>query len=76
MDGNAIQSNVAKEVLSSLVLDIPVIAVTKDERHRPKAITGPKDIIETHKYAILLANNEAHRYGVTFHRARRAKGLR
>ncbi len=76
VDGNAIQSNVAKEVLSSLVLDIPVIAVTKDERHRPKAITGPKDIIETHKYAILLANNEAHRYGVTFHRARRAKGLR
>lgn len=76
VDGNAIQSNVAKEVLSSLALDIPIIAVTKDERHRPKAITGPKDLVETHKYAILLANSEAHRYGITFHRARRSKGLR
>jgi excinuclease ABC subunit C len=76
VDGNAIQSNVAKEVLHSLALDIPIIAVTKDERHRPKAITGPKDLVETHKYAILLANSEAHRYGITFHRARRSKGLR
>jgi excinuclease ABC subunit C len=76
VDGNAIQSNVAKEVLHSLALDIPIIAVTKDERHRPKAITGPKDLVETHKYAILLANSEAHRYGIIFHRARRSKGLR
>lgn len=73
VDGNTIQSNVAREVLTSLGLAIPIIAVTKDERHRPKAITGPKDIVETHKYAILLANNEAHRYAITFHKARRAK---
>jgi excinuclease ABC subunit C len=76
VDGNAIQSNVAKEVLASLALDIPIIAVTKDERHRPKAITGPKELVETHKYAILLANSEAHRYGITFHRARRSVGLK
>ncbi len=73
VDGNLIQSNVAHEVLKTLKLTIPVVAVTKDERHRPKAITGPKDLVETHKYGILLANNEAHRYAVTFHRARRAK---
>ncbi len=75
VDGNIIQSNVSTEVLKGLALDIPVIAVTKDERHRPKAITGPKAIVETHKYAILLANNEAHRYGITFHKARRKKGF-
>ncbi len=75
VDGNAIQTNVAKEVLSPLRLRIPVVAVTKDERHRPKAITGPKEIVETHKYAILLANSEAHRYGITFHRARRKKSM-
>lgn len=76
VDGNIIQSNVAKEVLSALAVDIPIIAVTKDERHRPKAITGPKELVETHKYAILLANSEAHRYAITFHKARRVKGLR
>lgn len=76
VDGNVIQSNVAKEVLTSIGLDIPIVAVTKDERHRPKSITGPKDIVETNKYAILLANNEAHRYAVTFHKARRAKTLK
>jgi excinuclease ABC subunit C len=76
VDGNIIQSNVAASVLKDLALNIPVIAVTKDERHRPKSITGSKDIIEANKYAILLANSEAHRYAVTFHRARRAKMLK
>ncbi len=76
VDGNTIQSNVAREVLSSLALEIPIIAVTKDERHRPKAITGHKMLVETHKYAILLANSEAHRYAITFHKARRAKAMR
>lgn len=75
VDGNIIQSNVADGVLKDLELDIPIIAVTKDERHRPKAITGSKTIIETHKYAILLANNEAHRYAITFHKARRKKSF-
>lgn len=75
VDGNAIQINVAKEVLDSLKLKIPIIAVIKDEKHRPKAITGPKEIVETHKYAILLANSEAHRYGITFHKARRKKAF-
>ncbi len=76
VDGNTIQINVAKEVLSTLSLDIPIIAVTKDERHRPKAISGQKDLVENHKYAILLANSEAHRYGISFHRARRNKAFK
>ena len=75
VDGNIIQENVAKKVLNSLSLKIPVISVTKDERHRPKAITGPKEIVEVQKYAILLANNEAHRYAITFHKARRKKAF-
>lgn len=75
VDGNMIQINVAHEVLKSLGLTIPIVAVTKDERHRPKAVSGPKALVETHKYAILLANNEAHRYAVMFHRERRKKAL-
>ena len=75
VDGNIIQTNVAETVLKELQLEIPIAAVTKDERHRPKAVSGPKGLIETHKFAILLANNEAHRFAITFHKARRKKAL-
>jgi excinuclease ABC subunit C len=73
VDGNIIQTNVAREVLAELQLEIPVIAVTKDERHRPKSISGPQDIIEANKFAILLANSEAHRFAITFHKEKRKK---
>jgi excinuclease ABC subunit C len=76
VDGNIIQINAAKEVFQSLNLEIPIIAVTKDERHRAKAVTGKKEIVETHKYAILLANTEAHRFAITFHKARREKAFK
>jgi excinuclease ABC subunit C len=73
VDGNIIQINVAKDVLGELQLDIPIIAVTKDERHRPKSISGRQDFIEAHKFAILLANSEAHRFAITFHKQKRSK---
>ncbi len=76
VDGNAIQINVAKEVLKELNLKIEIIAVTKDERHRAKAITGKKEIVEARKYDILLANSEAHRFAITFHKARRKKAFK
>jgi excinuclease UvrABC nuclease subunit len=75
VDGNIIQTNVAHDVLKELQLDIPIIAVTKDERHRPKSITGPQAIVESHKFAILLANSEAHRFALTFHKDRRKKAM-
>lgn len=75
VDGNMIQVNAAQTVLKDLKLDIPVASVVKDERHKPKAVTGPKELIEQHKFAILLANNEAHRFAITFHKNRRRKAL-
>lgn len=75
VDGNIIQKNVAQAILRDLGLEVPVIAVTKDEHHRPKSMIGPKKLIEDHKYAILLANSEAHRFALSFHRARRKKAM-
>ncbi len=75
VDGNIIQTNVATAVFRELNLDIPVIAVTKDERHRPKAISGPTELVEMHKYAILLANSESHRFALSFHKDRRKKAM-
>jgi len=75
VDGNMIQKNAAENVLKEIQLEIPVIAVTKDERHKPRSISGNKAFIESHKYGILLANNEAHRFALSFHTARRKKAL-
>lgn len=73
VDGNIIQINAARDVLKKAALSIPIAAVVKDERHKPKGVTGPKELVETHKFAILLANNEAHRFAITFHKKRRQK---
>ena len=75
VDGNSIQINAAQAVLDAVQLTIPIVAVTKDERHRPKSLSGDKDLIDAHKYAILLANSEAHRFAIDFHKHRRAKAM-
>ncbi len=75
VDGALPQKNAAEKILKSLKLDIPVAAVTKDERHRPKAIQGREALIEKYKKDILLANTEAHRFAVAFHTARRKRAF-
>jgi excinuclease ABC subunit C len=75
VDGNAIQVNAARAVFEKLGIEIPIIAVTKDTRHKPVSISGLQVFIDAHKYAILLANNEAHRFAITFHKNRRKKAL-
>lgn len=71
VDGNQIQINVASNILKENSLNIPIIAVTKDERHKPKSIIGDQKIIEKYKYEILLANSESHRFVLSEHRKRR-----
>lgn len=68
VDGNAIQINAAKAVLASLNLDIPVVSVVKDERHRASKILAPDDVLKKHKFDILLANAESHRFAIGFYR--------
>jgi excinuclease ABC subunit C len=67
VDGNLIQLNVAKKLMS-----IPLVAVTKDERHKAKAIIGAENLVKKYKKEILLINNEAHRFAIAFHRKRRS----
>lgn len=73
VDGNAVQRKVAEKVLDEAGVVIPVVAVVKDEHHRPKRILGPRKTITDHERAILLANSEAHRFSISFHRNRRGK---
>ncbi len=73
VDGGIAQKNIAEKILQDAGLKIPVIAVTKDERHRPKTIQGREELVEKYKKEILLANSEAHRFAIKYHREKRGK---
>lgn len=64
VDGSTAQKNAAERVLRKNGVVIPVVAVVKDDRHRPKNILGPKKLISEFDAAILLANAEAHRFSL------------
>jgi excinuclease ABC subunit C len=71
VDGSTAQMNAAKRILSHAGIMIPVVGVVKNERHRPERLIGNLAAIEAHERDILLANNEAHRFAINFHRKRR-----
>jgi excinuclease UvrABC nuclease subunit len=75
VDGNKVQIQVAEEVLRSVKLDIPIVSVVKDDRHKARAILGDPKIVEGKKNAILLANAEAHRFAIDYHKKTRAKAF-
>jgi excinuclease ABC subunit C len=68
VDGNEVQKKVAETLLKTIGVLIPVVSVVKDEKHRPRAILGDKEIIQKYKLDILLANNDAHRFAIGFYK--------
>jgi len=68
VDGNEIQINAARKVLEKLNLNIPVVSVVKDDRHKASRVIAPPDLLKKYKYDILLANSEAHRFAIGFYR--------
>jgi excinuclease UvrABC nuclease subunit len=75
LDGSTAQMNVGKRVLDRYQFTIPIVAVVKDDHHKAKAIIGDESIIKNNKKAILLANNEAHRFAIAFHKQKRGKNF-
>ena len=75
VDGNSIQINATKRILNKLNFKIPVVSVVKDEKHKPKNILGDRDVTSKYEKEILLANSEAHRFAITYHRNMRAKNF-
>lgn len=73
VDGGAAQVNAAKKVLDELGFGIPVTGVVKDEHHRPRGFAGDKTHIAKREREIILANSEAHRFAISYHRTRRGK---
>lgn len=68
VDGNEVQRKTAQSLT-----DIPVVSVVKNEKHKPKAILGDAEIILKHQKTILLANSEAHRFSIAYHRLLRSR---
>jgi len=73
VDGNKVQLNAALDVLKARSIRIPIVAVTKDERHKASEIIGDMESIRRHKDEIIAVNAEAHRFAIAFHRMRRAR---
>lgn len=76
VDGGTAQVNAAMRVISGLSLSIHVASVIKDECHKAKKLTGPAKILEKFKDDILLINEEAHRFAISYHRHLRQKAFK
>jgi len=73
VDGSVAQKRAAEKVLTEIGAVIPVVAVVKNERHKPKALLGGKDYIKGREDAIVLANSESHRFSIKYHKDLRGK---
>jgi excinuclease ABC subunit C len=68
VDGSTAQINTARNVLAEYGMAIPVVGVIKDEKHRPRNISGDRNLVKGKERDILLANTEAHRFAIGYHR--------
>ncbi|RKQ57939.1 excinuclease ABC subunit C [Vogesella indigofera] len=82
IDGGKGQVGVALEVLAEVGVDVPIVGVAKGESRKPgletlivphlqKTLQLPRDHAALH--LIQTVRDEAHRFAITGHRARRAK---
>ena len=81
VDGGVGQINVAREVIESLNLNIPVAGLKKDDKHSTNTLLGdyPLREIEIKKDSYLFhlltkMQDEVHRYTINYHKDIRSKG--
>ena len=81
VDGGVGQVNVAREVIESLGMNIPVAGLKKDDKHSTNMLLGKYPLeeipIKKDSYLFLLLTrmqDEVHRYTITYHKDIRSKG--
>lgn len=80
MDGGQTQISVAKEIIESLGLNIPIIGLVKDKSHKTSHIMNEKyELLDVKKDSNLFLfltkiQEEVHRYAITYHRNIKSKG--
>lgn len=75
IDGGPAQKKAAEAVLADAGVRIPVVAVVKDERHRPREVIGSHFAGISDADAVLV-NSEAHRFSLARHRIARSASLK
>ncbi len=81
IDGGELQVGVAKEILDSLHLNIPIIGLKKDDKHRTNTIIDKDfnviDVDSKSKLFLFLTKiqDEVHRFAITYHRNIKSKGM-
>lgn len=81
VDGGLIQINAAKKALDSLGINVPVVGLSKDNRHSTDALvleTGEKVLIKDNKdlfFLLTKMQDEVHRFVIGYHRDRRSKKM-
>ncbi|MEF9945652.1 MAG: excinuclease ABC subunit UvrC [Lachnospiraceae bacterium] len=78
MDGGKGQVNIAREVLRSMSLTIPVCGMVKDDHHRTRGLYYENREIEMDRSSegfrlITRIQDEAHRFAIEFHRKLRGQ---
>lgn len=82
VDGGKTQMKAAYEVLDSLGMDIMVVGLVKNEKHRTNSLLYGRYldeiVLDSHSPLFLLLSSiqeEVHRYAITFHKSVRSKSL-
>jgi excinuclease ABC subunit C len=82
VDGGQTQLNVAQKVLFELKSDIMVVALVKDDKHKARGILADESLttknptlLSQYKRAIILANSEAHRFAISYHKNLRKRNF-
>lgn len=75
VDGGTAQLRVAQRVLKTAGVVIPIVGVVKNDAHKADHLIGDSRAIKAYEHDILLANAEAHRFAITWHRKRRERRL-
>lgn len=75
IDGGKAQMNGARSVLRKAGVEVPLVGVVKNQFHKPERLIGDARAITAYERDILLANAEAHRFAIKFHRRRQRKRL-
>lgn len=80
MDGGKGQVSVALKVIRERGLDIPVLGMYKDSRHKTLGLTTEHQAIELSRHSLLYrfiasVQEEVHRFAISYHRSLRDKAL-
>ena len=80
LDGGRTQISVAKEVLSSLGMNIPIIGLVKNKHHKTSHIMNENyeliDLPKNNHLFVFMSKiqEEVHRFAITYHRNMKSKG--